>query len=306
MADNAFEDLSEALDGGFAPIEGIERARASRVVVLFDFEWGLFSSATRMLTRAVRDIGETDRLDLVLDSGGGSVDAAAKIVKVSRAYASRLSVLVPSYAKSAAALIALSADEIVMSRSGELGNVDPQVRPPGEPHYMVPAHSIEEALDLIESQKDPFLKLSLADKLDPLLLGAFKDAQAATRQYVEEALAGIGDAKKREEAIEAFSLRFRSHGYPIDRQQCCEWGLPVAEVSEELEDLMCDLLEDYAAAISPHLSPQQGVIVVQNASAAYVAVGSSSFVHRREKPTEEGQQAERGPDGGAAGGGKEA
>ena len=68
-------------------------------------------------------------IDLILHSGGGDIDAAEKLISMVRAKVKNgeLRVIVPHYAKSAATLMALGADSIVMSDSSELGPIDPQV-----------------------------------------------------------------------------------------------------------------------------------------------------------------------------------
>lgn len=72
-------------------------------------------------------IGECENLDLMINSPGGFGEAAEKIVEMCRAHCSReFRVVVPNYAKSAATMIALGADVIVMGYPSELGPIDPQ------------------------------------------------------------------------------------------------------------------------------------------------------------------------------------
>lgn len=68
-----------------------------------------------------------NRLDLFLHSPGGLPEAAAKIVRVCRAYSSAFRVTIPSTAMSAATLVSMGADEIVMSDTSKLGPIDPQM-----------------------------------------------------------------------------------------------------------------------------------------------------------------------------------
>lgn len=49
-----------------------------------------------------------------------------------------------------------------------------------------PAHSIKEAVERVEATKDPLVKVAMADKLDPFLLGAYQDAIQASKQYIEQ------------------------------------------------------------------------------------------------------------------------
>ena len=105
------------------------------------------------LADLVKTLGPTEPLDLLINSFGGSPDVAEKIVELCRGNARSFRVIVPNFAKSAATLVALGADEIVMSDTSQLGPIDPQfvhlVRP-GQP-VLMPAHSIIRSYeDLVE------------------------------------------------------------------------------------------------------------------------------------------------------------
>ena len=80
----------------------------------------------------LRPIEPGRNIDLILHSGGGDIHAAEKLISMVRDKVKNgtLRVIVPHYAKSAATLMALGADSIVMSDSSELGPIDPQVRFP--------------------------------------------------------------------------------------------------------------------------------------------------------------------------------
>lgn len=69
-----------------------------------------------------------ESLFLIVNSPGGQALAAERIVNVCREYSgSRFTVVVPHMAKSAATMICFGADSIRMSKTAELGPVDPQV-----------------------------------------------------------------------------------------------------------------------------------------------------------------------------------
>ncbi len=74
---------------------------------------------------AVSNIKERN-LDLILHSPGGSAEAAESIVTYLRQKFDHIRVFVPLAAMSAATMIALSANEIVMGRHSQLGPIDPQ------------------------------------------------------------------------------------------------------------------------------------------------------------------------------------
>lgn len=224
-------------------IEEMEKLRQSKVIVLFCGDDSITHIMCYRLLKILRQLKNIKQLDLFIDSGGGDIDAACKMVKILKQYSSKFSVLIPFSVKSAATLVALAAEEQVMCKAAELGVADPQVRDPITGEY-VPAHSIQEAIAFIEEVKDPYVKLSLADKLPPLLIGAFRDAQNASEQYITEALEKLGD--KKNDAIHMFTRKYLSHGYPIDRNSCKEIGLNVVLPDENLEKKISDLFEIYA------------------------------------------------------------
>jgi len=231
------EKIKNALNNTSPFISEIEKMRDSKLIVFFCIK-SIGDKAVFKLHRVLGKLKGITNLDFLIESGGGDIDVASKIVKVLRSNCKKLGVMVPFYCKSAATLIAVSADELIMCKSGELGPVDTMVKDPTTDMW-IPAHSIKEAVAFIEETKDPLVKLSMADKLPPLLLGAFRDAQNAAKQYMEEAFEKLGD--KKSQALEIFTTKFLSHGYPIDRDLCKEEGLPVIPPEDALECKICDL-----------------------------------------------------------------
>lgn len=82
-------------------------------------------------------------LDLILHSPGGSAQAAEQMVNYLRSRFNYIRALVPLQAKSAATMIALGCDEIVLGSHSELGPIDPQlfIPVPGGTR-IAPAHAI--------------------------------------------------------------------------------------------------------------------------------------------------------------------
>jgi hypothetical protein len=71
---------------------------------------------------------EITNLDLLIHSPGGSAQTAEKLVAACRKVArGEFRVVVPNMAKSAATMVGLGADQIVMGYLSELGPIDPQV-----------------------------------------------------------------------------------------------------------------------------------------------------------------------------------
>lgn len=68
-----------------------------------------------------------DKVALLIDSPGGDAKAAYQLAKTLRRQCQGFMAIIPRYAKSAATLLCLGAEEIVMSKSAELGPLDVQV-----------------------------------------------------------------------------------------------------------------------------------------------------------------------------------
>lgn len=106
---------------------------------------------------------------LLINSPGGDALAAERIVNVCKSYSKDgFRVIVPSMAKSAATMICLGADEILLSNTSELGPIDPQILihdDNGQPSRYQAAHEILESYtDLLDKavatkgRIEPFLQ----------------------------------------------------------------------------------------------------------------------------------------------------
>jgi ClpP class serine protease len=77
----------------------------------------------------IRDLPKSSRIDLFLYSRGGAIEVPWRMITMLREHCNHLSVLIPYRALSAATLIALGCDEIVMGGKAELGPIDPALIP---------------------------------------------------------------------------------------------------------------------------------------------------------------------------------
>jgi len=78
-------------------------------------------------------------LDVILHSPGGSLEATEAIVSILRKKFNHIRFIIPNIAKSAATMLALSGDEIVMASSAELGPIDPQFNFPRGDGTIIPS-----------------------------------------------------------------------------------------------------------------------------------------------------------------------
>jgi hypothetical protein len=69
-----------------------------------------------------------ENVDILLHSPGGSAEATESIVKIVRNNIKDVRFIITGSAKSAATILALSGNSIVMTNAGEMGPIDPQIR----------------------------------------------------------------------------------------------------------------------------------------------------------------------------------
>ena len=108
-------------------IGALEQARNTRAVIYWTSERAKISEAAVLpLYDQLKAIGNQDSIDLVLFTRGGDTEAPWRIVSLVREFCESFNVLIPHRAHSAGTLLALGADEVVMTPLAVLGPIDPQ------------------------------------------------------------------------------------------------------------------------------------------------------------------------------------
>lgn len=252
------------MDAMSSKLAALDSARRTKSLFIFGGTDVWTAIAT---SKVLRRLGKITSLEVILESPGGDLDFAIKIYKMLRAHCERLTVIVPFWAKSAASLIALSADRVLLTPYGELGPIDAQVEDP-ETGEFVPAHSIGRALDFIESTDDRWVKVSLAMKLSPMLIGGYLGVVSAGEQEVKEVCIRL-KIKDPDLAVQALTSKYLSHGYPVTAETLREHGFPIEMISDaeaeqfmELHDLYIPLMNVHQHKDHECLTP----VVVQSAT----------------------------------------
>ncbi len=143
--------------------EDVSKGRKVGVIALVADESSMKASISHRdipaIGSALSRIGEVDILRLILNSPGGDGVVAEKIVDMCRNYCKSLEIIIPNMAKSAATLMALSADKIVMGYCSEIGPIDAQVpiRIGGIPRY-ISAQSFINAKQKLHKEFDEAVK----------------------------------------------------------------------------------------------------------------------------------------------------
>ena len=204
-------------------IEQIEKIRESKVVVLYSISI-LKQDDFDTVFECVNAIGKQKKLDLYIFSSGGIVHPAYKIARLFQNYSEeKFSVLVPYYAKSAATILSLGADEIIMGPVSELGPIDPQLI--SKSNFQISALTLKESLEYITKavKKDPAtapLYIPMMDKIHLMELGHFEREIESAKQYATELLTSRKvkslDKDTAQNIADKFAKEYKTHGFVID------------------------------------------------------------------------------------------
>ncbi len=294
-------------------IQELETLRSSKVLCyLTSVRQGIVA---QMSDDAVREMFDhllllparpVKQLDIFICSNGGSGTVPWRVVSLLREFAERLTVLVPYRAYSAATMIALGADEIIMGPFAEMGPIDPTVTneynpidPATKQKIGISVEDVKAYVGFIKEtvgirHEDELVKAIeiLAANVHPLALGNVERFIAQSRMIAEKILKThmTEEALKHQmdEIIETLASKLYFHGHPINRKEArVELKLKVAEnVPPELESLIWKLYLDYEAELENKtpFDPMAGILqaalaptVVPN-QMAVIPPGTSSTV----------------------------
>ena len=255
-------------------IKQIQQKRGHKVLFFLSHQ-SISQTTTLRLNQILRNMDIGEKLDVIFGSDGGDLASAYKIIQVLKSYAENVTIIVPFRAKSAASLIALGCDELILCKVGELGPIDPQVMDP-QTGFFVPAHSIKEALSFVNDAKDPLVKIHLTDKIPVLLVGAYRAAAQASKQYLDIIFSSKNVTNKGE-LVGIFTEKFLSHGHPMNREFLLEHKVSVTDIDKDQENLIYDLAEGYEIFCTSTYSenPQQDerMLVIQSDEKYIIMLG---------------------------------
>lgn len=191
----------------------------------------------------------TKELDLLLVSNGGDPTVAWRIVSLIRERVAKFSVLVPQAAYSAATLIALGANEIVMHPNGNLGPTDTQIRSNrsdkpsfGSEDLAAFLRFAKEEVGITDQQQILSVFNHFCEEVGSVAVGiAARSSQLGVtmgEKLLQLHMQADGDRSKARAISEKLTRDFFHHGYPVSRTEAKAIGLPIAAVNREIENLM--------------------------------------------------------------------
>ena len=292
-------------------IQQIEGLRKSRVITyLTSDRQGPFNARIAMdvipfISRQMQTIGKIKNVDLFLYSAGGDTMVPWRLVSMIREYCDKFSVLIPYKAHSSATMIALGADEIVMSNLSEISPIDPSTAnvfnplDPANPQNRIPI-SVEDVMAYFDLAKNKF-KIKGDEELSriftkfvesnpqihPLALGNVNRIHNLIRILAKRLLKSHAVQPPEEEIekiVDYFTEKLYSHQYLIGRKEAKEdLGIKtIVDADNDLSNVMTDLYEEYNKELDfgKIWNPENelGVNAVQNKKDYKIAfVESSSF-----------------------------
>ena len=258
-------------------IKAIEKKRRSKVITYVTgdrvgIQCFIAGDVIPVIERHLRRLctPRTKKLDLFLYSRGGDANMPWTLVSMIRECLGdrSLGVLIPFRAHSAATVIALGADEIVMGQMGELGPIDATI--PDGPHNprdpqtneRLPI-SVEDArgfFTLLETigLNEPTHKLAAFDQLSknvhPLALGSVSRILDQTKKVAELLLETRNSplsTAENEAIVNHLTSGITSHVHTIRRTEAIKLGLNyvASTETEDIEDELWALYEQYAKVL---------------------------------------------------------
>jgi Serine dehydrogenase proteinase len=237
---------------------------------------------------------KAERIHFIVHSGGGQINAAYQLVELLRRHGKFLSAVVPLRAKSAATLLCLGADEIIIDELAQLGPLDTQMyedRKGGDFRFssaLNPVKALEQlrdfSLECLKTTKELLVKdgvlpdeaYEIATKfvgaltpplfgqLNPEKLGEYSRALAISAEYAKVILKRYSKlaAPQQADLVKKLVYSYPSHDYAIDYREALDLNLPVRLVPDENGPLMIRMLvqilrsKDQVLVLRPEQAPK--------------------------------------------------
>jgi hypothetical protein len=255
-------------------IRKIEKDRNSKVISYITSDRkGPFSAKIApdvipIINKHLEALGRVDNIDLFLYSTGGDTMVPWRLVSMIRNYCTKFSVIVPYKAHSAATMIALGADQVVMSNLSELSPIDPSTAnifnpvDPQNAQNRVPI-SVEDVMAYFDLAKKKFginnaqelgkifsKFIEANPQIHPLALGNINRIHNLIRILAKRLLKSHRRSFKEEEIekiVNYFTEQLYSHDYLVGRKEAYDdLGLKtVLKANQTLSELMTKLYEEY-------------------------------------------------------------
>ena len=262
------ENMNNQLQVGTKLIQDLENKRKSKIIVYFTGDRPPFGS--RIAEDVVRPLydhlinldfkEEKKVIDLFLYSRGGDVSVPWRIASMIREFCDEFNVIAPYKAQSAATLLSLGTDNIIMGKKAELGPIDPTLvkATVGEsalPQQEISVEDVNSFVSFIKERANINDQSALAqmvgtlvNQISPLTLGNVNRQNSHIRLVARKLLTSRKekmDEEKINAIVETLTEKIYSHGHGIGRKEAKDIGLPVIFPDNKTEDLIWQLYLKY-------------------------------------------------------------
>ena len=227
----------------------------------------------------------TQEIDLFIKSTGGDGLAAWRIISILRAKATKINILIPDEALSAATILALGANKIVMGKYGCLGPIDPQITITKN-DGSVENFAYEDLASFLNFSKNEVglteqehiekIFSKVCDQVNPMSLGfANRASSLAVEMGQKLLLTHMPESEniKAKEIATKLNKNFFSHGHVLFRDEAEKIGLKIEKPDDETESLMWQIRESFKeemqidnpfVPLSEYLNDPSGQIMLTN------------------------------------------
>ncbi len=200
--------------------------------------------------------GNGERINIFLKSDGGDGESSLRIVNLIRQYFNYIVMLTPLECASAATMIALGADEILMGPLAYLTAIDTSLTHDLSPldrdnrRVSVSQDELTRIISVWEQKSKehhPNPYSDIFQYIHPLVVGAIDRASSLSIRICKEILLYHIQEEDRAESISKhLNSDYPSHSYPITWREAKRLGLNVHELEPEINTLLLSLNELYS------------------------------------------------------------
>lgn len=220
---------------------------------------------------------KSSEVDIFLHSPGGTAEATESIVKIVRSKFKDVRFIITGAAKSAATMLAMSGNTILMDSNAEVGPIDPQVRVRGR---FSPAGSIKEQFDQASQilKKDPSslpVWIPILQEFAPALLVECENYISLAKKLVRDWLkqymfGGEKNSLNKARRIANFLANEKntlSHSRRVDADQLEKLGVKIQRLETQSEKLQ-DAIRQLHLAVMATLDETAAVKIFENSEGA--------------------------------------
>jgi hypothetical protein len=240
-----------------AAIDAISQSLGGPLIVYWNNPIGsVCQNDVVVLYEILEKLGTHETIYLFLKSSGGSGQVSLRLVSLLRQHCENLIALVPFECASAATMIALGANQILMGPSAYLTAVDSSLN-----HALSPIDrdndrvsvSLDELTRVIRlwreqnsaSSDNPYQHLF--PYVHPLVIGAVDRAESLSIMICRELLSyHIADENTVNQIATTLNSKYPSHSYPILLSEAKKIGLNAAPIPKDINKMLLELNRLYS------------------------------------------------------------